>query len=118
VVDNFVKIVEAIAHLISAFAWPAVGLVALKWLLPTIRSLFADKTDVSLTGWGWAITAKHESREAIALAEASKIDGVESPQQIVRWEASVGKTFAATRWLKNLNIRDKDFSISPSFPYK
>jgi len=105
-IDSFVKVVEAIAHLITAIAWPAVVLLALRWFAPTLRSLFADKSNVSLAGWGWAITAKRESREAIALAEVSKTNETAEPRRLVHLKQGLGKSFAATRWIQNLNIGD------------
>jgi len=105
-IDSFVKIVEAIAHLITAIAWPAVVILALRWFAPTLRSLFDDKSDVSLTGWGWAITAKRESREAIALAEVSKADETAEPRQLANLKYGLGKSFAATKWIQQLNISD------------
>jgi CheY-like chemotaxis protein len=105
-IDSFVKVVEAIAHLITAIAWPAAVLLALRWFAPTLRALFADKSDVSFTGWGWAITAKRESREAIALAEISKTTEATEPRQLVQLKHGLGKSFAATRWIEQLDIGD------------
>jgi hypothetical protein len=100
-------VVEALAHLINAFAWPAAALIALRWFLPTLRSLFSDKPDVSLTGFGLAITAKRETREAIALAEASKVEGSSIPSvEIINLKTSFGKSYASTRWIKNLKIEE------------
>jgi CheY-like chemotaxis protein len=105
-IDSFVKVVEAIAHLIAAIAWPVVIVLALRWFGPTLRSLFDDKSDVSLTGWGWAITAKRESREAIALAEVSKADDKAEPRQLANLKDGLGKSFAATKWIQQLNISE------------
>ncbi len=106
-IDDFVKVVEALAHLISAVAWPIAALVTLRWFGPTLRALFSDKSDVSLSGWGVAITAKRETREAIALAEASKVEGpVAAPGEITNWKEAVGKSYASTKWINRLRIDD------------
>ncbi|MEW6639965.1 MAG: response regulator [Pseudomonadota bacterium] len=106
-IDAVVKILEAIAHLVGAFAWPLVALAALRWFAPTIRSMFSDKSDVSLSGFGAALTAKRESREAIAIAEATKVESVgATPQQINWFQNSVGKSFSATRWISSLRLDD------------
>src|SRR5665647_602151 len=101
-IDNIVKLTEAAAHLINSFAWPLVALIVLRWLLPIVRLLLSDKSDVSLSGWGWAITAKRESREAIALAEASKADETAEPRQLANLKYGLGKSFAATKWIQQL----------------
>lgn len=103
--DNFIKVVEALAHLLGAVAWPAAAVIALRWFGPTIRGLFSDKSDVSLSGWGLAITAKRETREAIALAEATKVGGSPAePAEIKNWKEAVGKSYAATKWIDLLRV--------------
>jgi CheY-like chemotaxis protein len=104
-IDNIVKVIEAVAHLINSFAWPFVALIAFWWVLPIVRLLLADKSDVSFSGWGLAITAKRESREAIAFAEASKPNDNTLPN-LVNFKQSVGKSYAATKWLEHIRIRD------------
>lgn len=106
-VDSIVKIIEAVAHLVGAFAWPLVAIIVLRWFGPTLRSLFSDKSDVSLSGWGWALTAKQESREAIALAEASKSEGsAERTLEVAHLRKSLGKSFASTEWINRLKISE------------
>jgi CheY-like chemotaxis protein len=105
-IDNIVKITEAAAHLITLFAWPIVALVVLRWLMPIVRLLLSDKSDVSVSGWGWAITAKRESREAVALAETSKdVKDAKTTLQ-VRLKDSFGKSYAATKWMDHLRIAE------------
>jgi CheY-like chemotaxis protein len=104
-IDNFVKVVEALAHLLGAVAWPIAAVIALRWFGPTLAVLLSDKSDVSLSGLGFSITAKRETREAIALAEATKVGGpATAPTEIKNWKAAVGKSYAATKWINQLRI--------------
>jgi hypothetical protein len=59
-VDSFVKIVEALAKLISAFAWPAVGIYLVWRFTPTLKDFLADMSEGTLDQ-NWTKTSRESA---------------------------------------------------------
>ncbi|RJF74265.1 response regulator [Rhodopseudomonas palustris] len=68
-VDNFVKIITAIATLINSLAWPLV----VAWLIwrfaPVVRDFLANISEGSVKAFGVEASAKRRAAEAIAIAD-------------------------------------------------
>ncbi len=56
--DDIARLIEAIAKLIGALAWPAVLTFALLLLRPSIRDFFATLSEVRLKGAGFEASAQ------------------------------------------------------------
>ncbi|WBL76029.1 response regulator [Bradyrhizobium xenonodulans] len=68
-VENIAKIIEALAKLISAFAWPAVGAYLIWRFTPTIKDFLSNLSEGSLKAFGVEASAKRAASEAIAKAD-------------------------------------------------
>ncbi|HVC59258.1 MAG TPA: hypothetical protein VND19_02695 [Acetobacteraceae bacterium] len=56
--DDVTRLIEAIAKLISALAWPAVLIFALLLLRPSVREFLATLSEVRLKGAGFEASAQ------------------------------------------------------------
>jgi CheY-like chemotaxis protein len=80
-VDNLVKIIEALAKLLAAFAWPAVGAYLIWRFTPTLNDFLSNMSEGTVKAFGVEASAKRKASEAIAkadlAAEASSNDAQE-----------------------------------------
>jgi CheY-like chemotaxis protein len=74
-IDSFVKVVGAIAALISSFAWPLVAVWLIWKFSPVIRDFLANISEGSLKGFGIEATAKRNAAVEILKADLAKSDG-------------------------------------------
>ncbi len=65
------KIIEALAHLVGAVAWPIAVAVIAYLFGPAVRSFLADFSEGSVKGFGVEASAKKVAVASIALAQAS-----------------------------------------------
>jgi hypothetical protein len=61
-VDNVVKIKDALARLLPALGWPLVLIVALIWLAPALRELIKKIHTISGKGAGVEVSISTEQR--------------------------------------------------------
>lgn len=86
-VDQFVRILEALAKLLSAIAWPLFGLFVVLRFRDGIRSFFASLSEVSFKGAGLEASAKRSQIQAaatIAAAAATDQRDPTSPREAAR----------------------------------
>jgi hypothetical protein len=90
-VDNFVKVVGALAELVHSFAWP----IVVAWLVlkfaPVLRDFLTNISEGSLKGFGIEATAKRNAAEAIVDADISKVDLSKSQ---IQFSPGIGKSSA------------------------
>jgi CheY-like chemotaxis protein len=86
IVDNIVKILEAIAKLLSAIAWPAVVFFMLIRFGSAFREFIANMGEFSVKGAGFEASGKRKAAAAAALTAAavSRIEKDASPESAAR----------------------------------
>lgn len=73
--DTFIKLIEALAKLVGALAWPTVCLIVLWWFGGAIRQFLSGVSEGSLKGFGIEASATRRIAEAsITTATISKSD--------------------------------------------
>jgi CheY-like chemotaxis protein len=68
-VDNFVKVLTAIAALINSVAWPLVATWLVWKFAPVVRDFLANMSEGSVKAFGVEASAKRKAAEAIAIAD-------------------------------------------------
>lgn len=68
-VDHIATLIEALAKLVAAFAWPAVGAYLIWRFTPTLKDFLSNISEGSLKAFGVEASAKRAASEAIAKAE-------------------------------------------------
>lgn len=72
-VDDFVKLVDAVAKLLGVLVWPAlVGFVLVRFG-PALKDFFANLGEFSMKGGGFEATAKRRQAEAAAALVAASV---------------------------------------------
>lgn len=99
-VDEFVKITEATAKLITAIAWPAVGIYLIYRCGSALRDFLSDMGEGSLKVLGVEASAKRRFATAVATAEIAKTESpAHPPTDIVFWKNALGKSWQAAELL-------------------
>jgi CheY-like chemotaxis protein len=91
-VDNIVKLTEALAKLIGSFAWPLIALILIFRFAPTLKTFLSSISEGSLKGWGIEATAKRLATDAIVTADIKSIAGTETPA-VFQAKVGVGKSY-------------------------
>jgi CheY-like chemotaxis protein len=104
-VDNFVKVVEALSKLGSALAWPLVALTILWWFRTSLREFIANISEGSVKLFGLEAFAKRKAIEAVATAEVAKIEASDGTAPTL-WLQSVGKSRRLADWLAHISLND------------
>lgn len=76
--DQAIRLLETIAHLLGAVAWPSVALIAAWKIIPAVLRTMSDSDDFSVDIFGFkAAFAKKKSLAVAALANAARdvVDG-------------------------------------------
>jgi CheY-like chemotaxis protein len=89
--DDAVKLIGAVAALITSFAWPLVAIWLIWKFAPAIRDFLAHISEGSVKGFGIEATAKRKAAEAIVNADISKVDLSKST---IQFSPGVGKSSA------------------------
>jgi CheY-like chemotaxis protein len=106
-VDNFVKIVEALSKLGSALAWPLVVLTILWWFRTSLRDFFANMSEGSVKLFGLEAFAKRKAIEAVTTAEVAKIGNSGSASlRSAMWLQSAGTSRRLADWLAHVSLND------------
>ncbi|MCA6118136.1 response regulator [Bradyrhizobium sp. WSM 1738] len=106
-VDNFVKVVEALSKLGSALAWPLVALTVLWWFRTSLREFITNMSEGSVKLFGLEAFAKRKAIEAVATAEVAKIEASDGPTpRSMIWLQSVGKSRRLADWLAHVSLND------------
>jgi CheY-like chemotaxis protein len=106
--ETFIKLVEAVAKLAGALAWPCVALIVLWWFGGAIRQFLTNISEGSFKAFGIEGTAKRTIQQAIVSADLSKQDP--ETKEIKLIPNSVGKSLYAADYAANLLRTHKDFS--------
>lgn len=83
-VDGVAKLLESLAHLISAFIWPVGIVVALVLFAEPIREFFSSLTEFSFKGAGFEASAKRKTEAAAALGAAIATQPDQPPETIAQ----------------------------------
>jgi CheY-like chemotaxis protein len=106
--ETFIKLLEAVAKLAGALAWPCVVLIVLWWFGGAIRQFLANISEGSFKAFGIEGTAKRTIQQAIVSADLSKRDP--ETKEIKLIPNSVEKSLYAADYAANLLRTHKDFS--------
>ncbi|MEH2589501.1 response regulator [Bradyrhizobium sp. AZCC 1721] len=99
-VDEFVKVTEAAAKLITAIAWPAVGIYLIYRCGSALRDFLSDMGEGSLKVLGVEASAKRRFATAVATAEIAKTESpAHPPTDFVFWKNALGKSWQAAELL-------------------
>jgi CheY-like chemotaxis protein len=98
--DIFIRLIEAIAKLVAAFAWPAVVLFLIWWFGDALKQFLSNISEGSFKAFGFEGTAKRRVQEAIVSADLFKqeTDG----KRTVQLSRSVGKSLRAADYAVGL----------------
>lgn len=72
-IDDFVKLVDALARLVGVLAWPALLLFVLIRFGPALKEFFSGLGEFSFKGGGFEATAKRKQAEAAAALVAASV---------------------------------------------
>jgi CheY-like chemotaxis protein len=106
--ESFIHLIEAIAKLASALAWPGVVLIVLWWFGDAIKQFLSNISEGSFKLLGFEGTAKRTIQQAIVTADLSKNDRETS--EIRQLPNSVGKSLYAADYAANLLRRHDRFA--------
>lgn len=99
-VDEFVKVTEAIAKLITAIAWPAVGIYLIYRCGSALRDFLSDMGEGSLKVLGVEASAKRRFASAVATAEITKTESPDHPPSDLNfWKDVLGKSWQTAELL-------------------
>ncbi|WP_271614282.1 response regulator [Bradyrhizobium sp. CCBAU 51627] len=99
-VDEFVKVIEAIAKLITAVAWPAVGIYLIYRCGSALRDFLSDMGEGSLKVLGVEASAKRRFANAVATAEIARTAPPNHPpSDFTFWKDVLGKSWQTAELL-------------------
>jgi CheY-like chemotaxis protein len=99
-VDEIVKVTEAAAKLITAIAWPAVGIYLIYRCGSALRDFLSDMGEGSLKVLGVEASAKRRFATAVATAEIAKTESpAHPPSDFAFWTNALGKSWQAAELL-------------------
>ncbi|MGY3493919.1 response regulator [Bradyrhizobium sp. USDA 4502] len=98
--DAFIRLIEAVAKLVGAFAWPAVVLVIVWWFADAFKQFLSNISEGSFKAFGFEGTAKRSVQEAVVSADLTK--QANEPSQIRHLPQSVGKSLSAADFAARL----------------
>jgi CheY-like chemotaxis protein len=105
-IDETIKLIDAVAKLLAALAWPAVVVFILVWFGSSLREFIAGLGEFSLKGAGFEASAKRKQAEAAAALAAAVASRPEeaaekgSAPQDVRTAAAVVAEAATPRVIR------------------
>ena len=108
VVDNFVRVVEALSKLGGVLAWPLVTLTIIWWFRKSLIEFVANISEGSVKLFGFEAFAKRKAIEAVASAEIAKVEASPNvPLSATVWlQTSVGKSRRLADWLAHISLND------------
>lgn len=98
--DTFVRLIEALAKLVAAFAWPGVVIFLFWWFGEALKQFLLGVSEGSFKAFGIEGSAKRRVQQALVSAELSKQETDSNrPAQLSR---SVGMSLRAADYAVNL----------------
>jgi CheY-like chemotaxis protein len=93
-IDEAVRLLEAVAKLLGALAWPVVAIIVLIKFGPSLRPFIAGLGEFSLKGPGFEASAKRKQAEAAA-AVAAAVASMPAPESEANGPRPDARTAAA-----------------------
>lgn len=104
-VDNFVKVVEAVSKLVGALAWPLVVLIVVWWFRKPLLEFIARIKEGSVKLGFLELRATQAAAEAAVTAELAREASGSSTASIVMATA-VGKSHRLADWLRHIPLAE------------
>lgn len=98
-IADIVVILDAITRLVGAIIWPAVAVIAVLKLEPSLRGFFSSLGDLSLKAPGFEVSAKKTQAEvaaALGAAGAVRFEGAATPEVKARDATAAAELVAET----------------------